>query len=173
MQPGPCCDEQIQGDISTYRSSGNLLVEHPHALDTAYRRMAHDTERESAAMEWAEALIGDVMTPQPYIPNRGDIIWITVGQKPEYHRAERSVVVVVSPADYNEKSGLALVCPIASRAADTPFEVRIPGELPVRGVVLADAVRSVDLQASHAIRACALPEDAIADVLRKLNALLA
>ena len=29
-------------------------------LDSAYREMAQDDERESEALEWAEAMIGDV-----------------------------------------------------------------------------------------------------------------
>jgi mRNA interferase MazF len=107
-----------------------------------------------------------------YIPNRGDIIWITVGQRPEYHRADRSPVVVLSPAAYNEHAGLALACPITTLAEGGPFEVRIPDSLPVKGVILADQVRSVDWQAAHAIRACALPAHTVAEVLRKLNALL-
>ena len=32
-------------------------------LDSAYREMAQDDERESEALEWAEAMIGDVGEP--------------------------------------------------------------------------------------------------------------
>ena len=55
----PFCAEQIQDEATTCRYCGKLLAGHPRALQAAYQRMAQDTEREGAALEWAEAMIGD------------------------------------------------------------------------------------------------------------------
>ena len=37
----------------------------PQDLETAYKQMAHDKERESEALEWSEATIGDVSDEVP------------------------------------------------------------------------------------------------------------
>jgi mRNA interferase MazF len=44
--------------------------------------------------------------------------------------------------------------------------------LPVSGVVLADEVKSLDWRARKASRICRVPEEVVAEVLQKLNALL-
>ena len=62
----------------------------------------------------------------------------------------------LSPAVYN-KIGLAIVVPITSRAKGYPFEVAIPDGMATTGVVLADAVKTVDWRARRARFVEALP----------------
>ncbi len=50
---------------------------------------------------------------------------------------------VLSPRHYNEKSRLCIACPITSQVKGYPFEVPIPPNQAVAGVVLADHVRSL------------------------------
>lgn len=80
--------------------------------------------------------------------------------------------MVLSPAAYQEKVGLALMCPITSRVKGYPFEVAIPGGLPVSGVILADQVKSLDWRARRAERLAALPAEVVREVLAKLGVLL-
>jgi mRNA interferase MazF len=103
-----------------------------------------------------------------YIPNRGDVVWITLNEQ-----AGRGVALVLSPLAYNDKVGLALLCPITSQVKGYPFEVEIPDGLPVSGVVLADQVKSLDWRVREAAYACDLPQAAVDEVLEKLGALLA
>ncbi|MHB1357583.1 MAG: type II toxin-antitoxin system PemK/MazF family toxin [Anaerolineae bacterium] len=107
-----------------------------------------------------------------YIPSRGDLVWITTGQRPEYHKAERCTALVLSPAAYNEKTGRAILCLIVNPAKGNPFEVALPEGIPVRGVVLADQVLSLDWREQNAILVRALPEDMVDNVLHKLATLL-
>lgn len=79
---------------------------------------------------------------------------------------------VLSPAAYNERVGLALLCPITGQIKGYPFEVALRQGLAVSGVVLADQVKSLDWRARKVSRICAVPKDVIAMVLVKLNALL-
>lgn len=79
---------------------------------------------------------------------------------------------MLSPSAYNGKVGLALLCPITSQEKGYPFEVKVPAELGVTGVVLADQVKSLDWRARKAERICTLPREVIAEVLGKLNTLL-
>ena len=89
-----------------------------------------------------------------------------------HEQAGRRPAVVVSPRAYNGKVGLGLFCPITSRAKGYPFEVQLPSDLPVKGVVLADQVKSLDWRARRAELAGHLPEDTCGEVIGKLATLL-
>ena len=108
-----------------------------------------------------------------YIPERGDAVWLTLDPQAGHEQAGRRPAVVVSPSRYNARSGLALFCPVTSRIKGYPFEVLLPSELPIDGVVLSDQVRSLDWRARKASRICALPSATIEEVVGKLQTLLA
>ena len=79
---------------------------------------------------------------------------------------------MLSPAAYNKKVGLALLCPITSQAKGYPFEVRLPDGLPIAGVILSDQIKSLDWRARKAEVLCKLSDDVVEEVLLKVNALL-
>jgi mRNA interferase MazF len=108
-----------------------------------------------------------------YVPDRGDVVWITLDPQAGSEQAGRRPAVVLSPAAYNGRVGLALLCPVTRQVKGYPFEVQIPGGLAVSGVILADQVKSLDWRARRAELACQLPAGTIAEALRKINTLLA
>ena len=112
------------------------------------------------------------MPRRAYIPDRGDIVWIALNPQAGHEQAGRRPAVVVSPRSYNGKVGLGLFCPITSRSKGYPFEVHLPPGSPVAGVVLADQVKSLDWRARRADFAARLTDEAIAEVIGKLAALL-
>ncbi len=107
-----------------------------------------------------------------YVPERGDVVWITLNPQAGHEQAGRRPAVVVSPRSYNGKVGLGLFCPITSQVKGYPFEVTLPPGLPVTGVVLADQVKSLDWRVRQAKLAARLPRDTSAEVVGKLAALL-
>ena len=107
-----------------------------------------------------------------YVPERGDLIWLTFDPQAGREQAGRRPAIVLSPAAYNARAGLALVCPITSQRKGYPFEVALPDRLPIGGVVLADHVKSVDWSARRAERAGAVPPALLVDVLARLRLLL-
>jgi mRNA interferase MazF len=107
-----------------------------------------------------------------YVPERGDVVWITCNPQAGHEQAGRRPAVVLSPKAYNGKVGLALFCPVTSQVKGYPFEVAIPQGLPVNGVILSDQVKSLDWQARNAEKACALPDKVIVMVLQKVRALI-
>jgi len=80
--------------------------------------------------------------------------------------------VVLSPAAYNGKVGLAILCPITTQIKGYPFEVPIPTGLAVTGAILADQVKSLDWRVREAELICTLPVKTVSQVLRKLSVLL-
>lgn len=80
--------------------------------------------------------------------------------------------MVLSPHAYNEKVGLAILCPITRQVKGYPFEVSIPSGLGVQGVILADQVKSLDWGARNAAFIVSLPDATLAEVLQKISVLL-
>ncbi len=107
-----------------------------------------------------------------YVPDRGDVVWISLNPQAGHEQAGRRPALVVSPAVYNGKVGLAILCPITNQIKGYPFEVVIPAGLQVTGVVLSDQVKSLDWKARNAEFICKLPEQITTEVLKKLNSLL-
>ena len=107
-----------------------------------------------------------------YVPERGDAIWLTFNPQSGHEQAGRRPALVLSPAVYNSKVGLAILCPITNQAKGYPFEVRIPDGLEVSGVILADQVKSLDWRARNASFICKIPMNAVQETLEKLNVLL-
>jgi mRNA interferase MazF len=107
-----------------------------------------------------------------YIPERGDAVWITLDPQAGHEQPGRRLALVLSPSAYNGRVGLALLCPITSQVKGYPFEVAVPAGLPLAGVVLADQMKNLDWRARKATRICVVPEEVMAQVLERLNALL-
>jgi mRNA interferase MazF len=107
-----------------------------------------------------------------YIPERGEAIWISLDPRAGHEQAGRRPALVLSPSAYNGRVGLALLCPITNQAKGYPFEVSLPEGLPVTGVVGADQVKSLDWRARKASWIGTVPEEVVAEVVRRLQTLL-
>lgn len=107
-----------------------------------------------------------------YVPDAGHAIWLTFDLQAGHEQAGRRPAVVLTPASYNRRTGLFLVCPVTSQVKGYPFEVALPPDLPVSGVALSDQIKSADWRARHPAFICELPEVTIADIVAKLSALL-
>ena len=84
-----------------------------------------------------------------YIPERGDLVWINFNPQRGREQANKRPAVVLSPKSYNEKSSLALMCPVTTRVKGYPFEISLnTGE--IAGVILSDQVRSLDWRVRRA-----------------------
>jgi len=106
------------------------------------------------------------------VPDRGDLVWINLDPRSGHEQAGRRPAVVLSPAAYNGRVGLAILCPVTSRVKGYPFEVGLPEGLPVSGVVLADQVKSLDWRVRNAEVIGRLPAELVAEILARLWAVL-
>ena len=88
-----------------------------------------------------------MVNSQAYVPQCGDVVWITLNPQAGHEQAGRRPAVVLSPQNYNGKIGLAILCPITNQIKGYPFEVLLPVGLPVAGAILSDQVKSLDWHA--------------------------
>ncbi|HHT9114349.1 MAG: endoribonuclease MazF [Planctomycetes bacterium] len=112
------------------------------------------------------------MVKKGYVPQRGDVVWITLNPQSGHEQAGRRPAVVLSPGIYNEKVELAILCPVTNQIKGYPFEVLMPDGLPVSGVILADQIKSLDWRVRDAEWICTLPPRVVVEVLQKLGTLL-
>lgn len=112
------------------------------------------------------------MSAKAYCPRRGDLVWLSFSPQSGHEQAGVRPALTLSPEEYNRKVGLAVFCPVTSKAKGYPFEVPLPAGLEVSGVVLSDQLRSLDWKARRARFASRAPDAATVEVLRRAAALL-
>ncbi len=108
----------------------------------------------------------------PYVPDRGDVIWMNMNPQAGHEQAGRRPALVLSPSAYNGVTGLAVVCPITNQQKGYPFEVEIPKGAGVTGVILSDQLKCLDWRVRQAAYKCSLDQRTLLDVLGKVKALL-
>lgn len=112
------------------------------------------------------------MVTKAYAPASGDIVWLDMNPQAGSEQAGRRPAIVLSPKAYNEKTGLALFCPVTNQKKGFPFEVDIPPGLRVTGVILSDHIKSLDWRSRNAAFLCKAGDFVKEDVLAKISALL-
>jgi len=99
-----------------------------------------------------------------YIPQRGDIVWLDFDPSQGKEIKKTRPALIISPLNYNQKVGLALICPIISHIKGYPFEVALLSQN-IKGVVLADHIKSLAWKARH----ITFEEQASVDVMREVT----
>src|ERR1700694_2339946 len=89
------------------------------------------------------------MVDSAYGPDKGHLITVNLDPQAGHEQAGWRAALVLSPAAYN-KYGLAIVVPITKQVKGYPFEVPVPAGLSTTGVILSDAIKSVDWKARRA-----------------------
>jgi mRNA interferase MazF len=112
------------------------------------------------------------MVRSAYVPDAGHIIKVDFDPQTGHEQAGWRPAIVLSPASYNRPTGLAIVVPVTSHKKGYPFEVPLPSGLKTTGVVLADAIRSLDWRARNARYLETTPHAVLAEVRRRIALLL-
>ena len=107
---------------------------------------------------------------QSYVPDVGDIVWVSFNPQTGQEQAGHRPAVVLSPATYNAKTSLMVCCPLTTQIKNYPFEVLIAG--PSRSAVLADQVKSLDWRKRRARRKGMISTGELAEVRAKIRALI-
>jgi len=105
-----------------------------------------------------------------YIPDRGDIIWLEFNPQKGREQKGKRPGIVLSKKEYNQKSNLAIICPLTSKIKDYPFEVRINSI--IQGAILSDQIRSIDWKSGNAAFIEKIPEEILKEILENIDLLL-
>lgn len=108
----------------------------------------------------------------PYIPDRGHIVYLDFDPTKGHEQRGRRPAFVLSPRSYNAKSSLALFMPITRQQKGYPFEVLLPPELQIQGVILADQLRCLDWSVRNVQFVEAVPDSLLEEVQAKVEPLI-
>jgi len=107
-----------------------------------------------------------------YVPSRGDIVWLEFNPQIGTEQAGRRPAIVVSPKTYNQKVGLAIFCPITSQIKGYSFEVKIPENCEIQGVILSDQIKSLDWKKRKAEYICQISKEILSELIGKIRTLI-
>ncbi len=107
-----------------------------------------------------------------YVPDRGHVVWLHFNPQVGHEQAGHRPALVLSPATYNGKTGLALFCPVTNQVKGYPFEVTIADVPSISGVALADQVKNLDWRARGVKFAGMVNETVLAEVIARFESLL-
>ncbi|MEZ6058711.1 MAG: endoribonuclease MazF [Planctomycetaceae bacterium] len=112
------------------------------------------------------------MTRRNFVPDRGDLVWITLSPVSGHEQAGRRPALVLSPKAYNQKTGLCLLCPATRQQKGYAFEVTTTGPDGRETVLLADHLRNVDWRARQAELMYRVTDAVVDAVTARIDALI-
>jgi mRNA interferase MazF len=104
-----------------------------------------------------------------YVPRKGDLIALTFDPQSGHEQKGRRPALVISNYLFNEKTGLAIVCPITNTNLQIPFHLAVPSSSKLTGYVMVDQIKSVDFRARKAKFIETAPKELLDDVLEVLD----
>jgi len=107
-----------------------------------------------------------------YVPDRGDIVWLNFTPQAGHEQRGKRPALILSPKIYNEKTSLCIALPITSKIKGYPFEITLPKNLPVEGVILSDQVKSLDFSVRDISFICKVPSSVVESVQKNVVALV-
>ncbi len=106
-----------------------------------------------------------------YVPEKGDLVWLNFTPQSGHEQSGRRPAVVISPSEYNGKTGLGIFCPLSSKEKGYPFEVKIKNDK-ISGVVLSDHLKSLDWESRKAELISKVTENELDEILEKIKVLV-
>ncbi|MBP3048943.1 type II toxin-antitoxin system PemK/MazF family toxin [Bacillus subtilis subsp. subtilis] len=103
---------------------------------------------------------------------RGDLVYLNFNPQAGHEQAGRRPAIVLSPKNFNQTTGFAVVCPITNQQKGYPFEVALPDGLAIQGVILTDQVKSLDWRARRFQVVSQAPEIIVSDCLDYIHTFL-
>jgi mRNA interferase MazF len=111
------------------------------------------------------------MPPRAYVPDTGDLVWLQFALQAGHEQAGHRPALVISPGNYNGKTGLMVCCPMSTKIKGHPFEVVTEVDC-MECAVLSDQVKSLDSKIRRARKKAAVSTEVMLHVRAKMKALL-
>jgi mRNA interferase MazF len=107
-----------------------------------------------------------------YIPKKGDFITVTFDPQSGHEQRGHRPALVVSKTLFNERTGLAIVCPLTSAKRGFPFHVAVENNPDVSGFVMVEQIKSIDFRARKVKHIGRASEATLEEVLAIIDACL-
>lgn len=107
-----------------------------------------------------------------YVPDRGHVVRLHFNPQTGHEQTGHHPALVLSPASYNGRTGLALFCPITNHIKGYPFEVKIEGNSAISGGALADQIKSLDWRVRDVKYVAEADVSVLEEIVAKFEALL-
>src|SRR5262245_5810834 len=107
-----------------------------------------------------------------YVPEQGDIVWLEFDPQAGHEQAGLRPALVISPSIYNRAVGLAILCLITSKVKGYPFDILLPRDFKVTGVILAEQIKSLDWRIRKARFIAKVTKEVLKEVIAKQQAIL-
>lgn len=96
---------------------------------------------------------------------QGDIIKVNFNPQKGHEQAGYRPAVVISNDFFNQKTKLAIVCPITNTDNKFPLHIPLMGKTKTIGVILCEHVKTLDLNAREYTFIEKLPKDLLEEVI--------
>lgn len=102
-----------------------------------------------------------------YIPDRGDIVYISLDQSLGHEQKGRRPALVLSRIVYNQKFGLCIAVPITSKTKKYLFETSLGLSHKIKDYILTDQIKNMSWKERGAEFVEKVDEDILLDVCAK------
>jgi mRNA interferase MazF len=107
-----------------------------------------------------------------YVPQKGDLVTITFDPQSGHEQTGRRPALVISNSLFNERTGMAIVCPLTHTERGFPFHIAVKNTPDVSGFIMVEQVKSVDFRSRKVKRIGKVSEAVLEEVLAILDACL-
>jgi mRNA interferase MazF len=107
-----------------------------------------------------------------YVPQIGHVIKINFDPVTGHEQGGWRPAVVLSPGEYNGKTGLVVAVPVTNQHKGYPFEVRLPSQLRTTGFALADQIKNLDWRSRRIKYVETAPAELLSAIHERLGLLL-
>ncbi len=101
---------------------------------------------------------------------QGDIIKINFNPQSGHEQSGYRPAVVISNDFFNQRTNLAIVCPITNTDNDFPLHVKLGDKTQTTGVILCEHIKALDINARGYKIVEKLPNDLFRQVLNIITA---
>ena len=100
---------------------------------------------------------------------RGDIIIINFNPVKGHEQAGKRPALVISNEKFYKIFKLAVILPITNNTKDFPFHVLLDNRTNIKGAILCEYLKTVDLEERKYDKIEEIPEDLLEEVLEKVS----
>ncbi len=112
------------------------------------------------------------MVMKKYVPSKGDLIVLSFDPRSGHEQKGRRPALVISNTLFNQKTGLAMACPVTNTNYQNPFRIKIPETSSLSGFVMVDQIKSIDYNSRKAKFIEKAPVELLNEALAILDACL-